>query len=288
MNTLTVNLKWKRLCVLFSFLTLFSTSLLLAAPILDCNNLDVTISCTTSLDEIPKPSVTSDCGSVAEITLTYQDDMSGLDACGHSGVIIRTYTATDTCSETATCVQTITITNEAPVLNCPNLDVTIACDAPRGENDLPIPSVTDACSNNNELTLTFVDDESNLNNCTGFFTRTWTATDACGLTATCIQTITIIEPVSTYCEGISIQTIDNELVVSGLDIAKIKVRISDESYHLLQSCEFDCATSIRIPNVTDGELYRLTFEFFSDGFKYIYHRLCKRGKKNPRIFELCN
>ena len=193
MKTSTVNLTWKRLCVLFSFVTLSFTQLLVAAPILNCNNINVTISCTTPLDETPKPSVTSNCGSAAEITLTYEDDLSRLDDCGLSGIIIRTYTATDACSETAICVQTITVTNEAPVLICINLDQTIACADGRGENDLPRPTVTDDCTAVGNTTLTFVDDFSGLDNCgdAGIFTRTWTVTDVCGNYATCVQTITV-------------------------------------------------------------------------------------------------
>jgi len=78
------------------------------------------------------------------------------------------------------------------------------------------------------------------------------------------------ESTNETCEEIVIQTIDNNLIISGLDIAKIKIRISDSDYNLLQSCEFDCSSSISIPNLNDGDLYRLTFEFFSNSFQYIY------------------
>jgi len=165
------------------------------APVLDCTNLDTTIGCNDSRNEndLPTPTVTDDCSDAGTVSLTFVDDETGLDACGDSGIILRTWTATDQCGLTATCVQTITIENQAPQLVCLNLDRTISCSLPRGENDLPRPTVTDDCTPQNEIQLTFIDDESGLDDCgdSGVIIRTWTATDECGLTATCVQTITI-------------------------------------------------------------------------------------------------
>ena len=123
----------------------------------------------------------------------FVDDETGLAECGDAGVILRTWTATDACGLTATCVQTITITNSEPVLNCDNLDIEIACTAPRGENDLPKPTVTDDCTPVDQLTITFNDDTSGLDACgeQGTIVRTYTVTDACGLTTICDQIITI-------------------------------------------------------------------------------------------------
>jgi hypothetical protein len=65
--------------------------------------------------------------------VTYSDDRSGLTACGFlggRGTIARTWTATDCAGNTASCVQTITVTDTtAPVLTaCPS-DVTTNADA---------------------------------------------------------------------------------------------------------------------------------------------------------------
>jgi len=181
----------------------------------------ITITCSEPRGEndLPRPTVTDDCSDANEITLTFVDDESGLADCGDSGVFTRTWTATDACGLTATCVQTITITNEAPVLNCDNLDQTISCADPRGENDLPRPTVTDDCSDANEITLTFVDDESGLDDCgdQGTILRTWTATDACGLTSTCIQTITITNEAPTLvCDNLDVTVSCNESTDTGL------------------------------------------------------------------------
>jgi len=56
----------------------------------------------------------------------------------------------------------------------------------REGNDLPRPTVTDECTSSGNLNLTYVDNTSNVNDCRGTILRTWTATDACGLTATCV------------------------------------------------------------------------------------------------------
>ena len=92
-------------------------------------------------------------------------------------------------------IQTINIINEAPVLDCTNLDQTISCTDGRGEDDLPKPTVTDDCSEEGEVSLTFVDDFTGLDECgdSGTFTRTWTATDDCGNESTTSATLTVVD-----------------------------------------------------------------------------------------------
>lgn len=170
---------------------MLSAQFLGATPILNCNNLDVTITCQTLLSETPTPSVSTDCGSTTDVRISFEDDRSRMDACGHQGVLIRTWIAIDSCGAVATCSQVITITNEAPVLVCNNLNVTIGCADDLFE--VPQPTVSDDCSPTNQIQLTSVDDYSGLSDCgdEGTILRTWRATDACGQTATCVQTITI-------------------------------------------------------------------------------------------------
>ena len=161
----------------------------------------------------PRPTVTDDCTDATAIILTFVDDESGLADCGDAGTILRTWTATDACGLTSTCVQTITITNNPPVLNCDNLAATVACDAPRGENDLPRPTVTDDCTDATAITLTFNDDESGLADCgqEGTIIRTWTATDACGLETTCEQIITVTNSAPILdCVGLDVTVSCNE------------------------------------------------------------------------------
>lgn len=214
------------------------------APFLDCTNLDQTITCANGRGEndLPIPTVTDDCSDANSITLTFVDDESGLTDCGDSGIFIRTWTATDACGLTATCVQTITINNNAPLLNCPNLDITIECNDGRGENDLPKPTFSDDCSNTDGLTLTYSDNETIFNNCSGTILRTWTATDACGLTATCVQTITVVNPIINIltCENIQIITQNNQIIIEGLTAPNEIIKVFDKDYNIVYQCFANC------------------------------------------------
>lgn len=244
------------------------------APVLICNNLDQTITCADGRGEndLPKPLVRDNCTPANEIALTFVDDYHGLDDCGDSGIFTRTWTATDRCGLTATCIQTITIINEAPVLTCNNLDVTIACDTPRGENDLPRPSVTDDCSMNDGLTLTWTDDESNLSGCTGFIRRTWTATDQCGLTSTCIQTITIVEENqgnNLLCQNIQIQSTNSQISISNIIAPNPIVKVFDPNWQLIFECSGDCPEMQSFPNLTAGEIYHTDIQFYDESWQFI-------------------
>jgi hypothetical protein len=99
----------------------------------------------------------------------------------------------------------IIIDNEAPEIHCPE-DVEIECNDDANTNPLPladvnvedpgtgIPWVQDNC----DLcpTLSYVDSEREADcGSTFHFTRTWTATDACGNSSSCNQLISIVDTV---------------------------------------------------------------------------------------------
>jgi len=80
-------------------------------------------------------------------------------------------------------------------LTCPadvsiSLDATCMMDTTTANTGLPV--AMDGCGS---VTITYTDDVSNLNLCsgTGFITRTFTAVDDCAATVTCMQTITIVD-----------------------------------------------------------------------------------------------
>jgi len=104
--------------------------------------------------------------------------------------IERTWTATDPCGNTSSCVQRIILTDRTvPVFaNCGNINVN--CGDP-----IPPATATDNCTTSQNITLLYKDVkgaasgcQSNPNN----ITRTWTAIDASGNIATCTQTITFV------------------------------------------------------------------------------------------------
>jgi len=118
-----------------------------------------------------------------------------------NNVITRTWTAVDACNNTASCSQTITVNDTtAPVLSgCPTGPVTIECgDSP------PSYTVTalDACDGS--VTVNYSESAQTPGTCPikYTYTRTWTATDACGNSDSCSQVVTVEDntaPVLTGC-----------------------------------------------------------------------------------------
>ncbi|MFV5689229.1 T9SS type A sorting domain-containing protein, partial [Flavobacterium sp. ZT3R25] len=125
-------------------------------------------------------------------TITQSDGTIVIDGCLRSQT--RTFTATDACGNSATTTRTVTWTVDttAPTLTCP-AGQTLAC------GTIPvfgIPTISDSCDPNptlNDLGITTT------NNADGSvtYTKTWTATDACGNTSISCSQIIIV----TACEG---------------------------------------------------------------------------------------
>ncbi|UCC31885.1 MAG: hypothetical protein JSU86_06325, partial [Phycisphaerales bacterium] len=101
----------------------------------------------------------------------------------------RTFTATDACGLTDTCTQTITIVDTTPPeITCPS-DREFECDA---VGDFGTASATDNCGDATIGEPVVVETPGE---CPGesVITRTFTATDACGLTDECTQRIDIVD-----------------------------------------------------------------------------------------------
>ncbi len=116
--------------------------------------------------------------------------------------VTRTWRATDSCSNSAFCNQTVTIVDTEP----PN----ITCEQDKEELCgiawfFDIPTAVDKCDLNNVL-IEVVSTVTNISvpRCPAIFsvTRTWRATDTCGNASFCNQTVTIvdIEPPNITCE----------------------------------------------------------------------------------------
>jgi gliding motility-associated-like protein len=128
---------------------------------------------------------TDACGS--DFTLTSADVKTD-GACASSYSVTRTWTATDACGNIATASQTINVTDTvAPVIAALPEPSTISCPATPA---FAVATATDACGS--DFTLTSADVKTD-GDCAGSYsvTRTWTATDACGNTATASQTINV-------------------------------------------------------------------------------------------------
>ena len=142
---------------------------------------DLTVEC----DAVP-PAVTltatDNCDPASEVTL---NEATIPGPCEHSYMLTRTWTATDDCGNVSACMQTITVVDTTPpAIVCPAA-VTVPCGASTDPSQTGMATAEDTCDP--APVVTYLDGPVVADS----FTRTWTATDACGNEAGCDQTITI-------------------------------------------------------------------------------------------------
>ncbi|MBL7818002.1 MAG: gliding motility-associated C-terminal domain-containing protein, partial [Saprospiraceae bacterium] len=156
------------------------------APVFANVPTNVTVNCGGTVPAVTNPSVSDVCDANPRLTFT---ELRQNGNCAGSYKLIRTWTATDACGNTRTATQEVSVgDNQAPVLSNVPANVTLRCD-----ESLPIGSLvtaTDVCDPNPRVTM---NDNTIRGNCSGSYTviRIWTATDACGNTATASQTISV-------------------------------------------------------------------------------------------------
>ncbi len=169
--------------------------------------LAVTVNCpppvTISCDVDPLPDIAGEaagfttCQVSEDVVISYEDNTAQLTSCSNTGSLVRTWTATDACGESVTCVQVITIEDvTAPTIMCPSTSI-ISCEQDTSPASLGMPFVSDNCADESELAVTYHDNLQNLQGCngTGSFLRLWQVADACGNQANCAQTILISDDV---------------------------------------------------------------------------------------------
>jgi hypothetical protein len=176
-------------------------------PVITCPA-NVTIECTAvTLPSSTGNATASDNCDVAP-AVTYSDATAS-GACANEYTITRTWVAEDDCGNSKTCVQVITVDDSvSPVITCP-ADVTIQCD----ENTLPAQNGMATASDNCDASpdIDFTDATMEDPNSNGYFiTRTWTATDACGNSSTCQQSLTVTNPLDPILLGLPFDTICSE------------------------------------------------------------------------------
>jgi hypothetical protein len=157
-------------------------------PIINCP-IDIEIECDASTDPANTgfATATEDCDN--DVDISYDDELIVVDDC--TSQILRTWTATNDCGLTATCVQSITITDTtAPTIECPD-DVTVDCDAANDPNATGYPITFDNCDQS--LDISWEDDFIVISDCESFLSRTWTAVDNCGNEVSCVQKITLLD-----------------------------------------------------------------------------------------------
>jgi hypothetical protein len=141
-----------------------------------CNPTDINTS-------LGSASATDGCGTP---TLSQSDGAVTSNGCLRSQV--RTFTATDACGNTATITRTVNWTADQtpPVFTGTYTDVTLGCNPTDINTSLGSASATDGCGT---PTLSQSDGAVTSNGCLRSQVRTFTATDACGNTATITRTV---------------------------------------------------------------------------------------------------
>ncbi|MEO6133151.1 MAG: HYR domain-containing protein, partial [Saprospiraceae bacterium] len=140
-------------------------------------------------------------------TITYSDVTVATVNCAVGYIIMRTWKATDHSGNMSTCMQTIVLTdNTPPVITCP-ANLTIACTASTAPANTGTATASDHCDATPTVTFT---DISIGAGCPQEQTikRTWKATDDCGNSSTCVQTIFVddnLAPVISCPPNVSIE-----------------------------------------------------------------------------------
>ena len=182
------------------------------SPVLTCPA-NVTIECTavTLPSNTGSETVSDNCD--ASPVVTYADVTAESGTCPQEYSITRTWTATDVCGNSSTCIQEITIDDSLPpVIVCP-ADITIECI----ENTLPANTGSATASDNcdGDPSVNYADVTMAVPPTHGYLIeRTWTTTDICGNVATCLQTISVVNPLDPELLGDPFDTIcSGDLVV---------------------------------------------------------------------------
>jgi hypothetical protein len=107
-----------------------------------------------------------------------------------TSVIDRTWTATDDCGNSSTCVQRFTVRDAtAPSLVVPT-NVVLECPSGTGTNICGVATAQDSCGT---VTITYSDTVTNTCGISKIVFRLWTASDEWGNSTNAMQTITVID-----------------------------------------------------------------------------------------------
>ena len=158
------------------------------APSISCPA-NITVDCDDSTDPADTGMATADDNCDVDVMVTHSD-ATATGSCPDASIITRTWTATDNCGNSTPCEQTITIEDlTAPGIICPG-NTTVECTESTDPADTGEATASDNCDVDVMIAKS---DVTTAGSCPQNYTitRTWTATDNCGNSAPCDQTITV-------------------------------------------------------------------------------------------------
>jgi len=157
-------------------------------PIFTSCPADANLGCNPTSFPAGTPTATDNCGG--EPTITGGELGAAVNTGGCIWTRSRTWTATDDCGNSSTCTQvfTYTIDTTDPTFTFCPADANLGCNPtsfPAGT-----PTATDNCGGEPTITGGELGTAVNTGGCIWTRSRTWTATDGCGNSATCTQVFT--------------------------------------------------------------------------------------------------
>ncbi|TNE69311.1 MAG: T9SS type A sorting domain-containing protein, partial [Bacteroidetes bacterium] len=157
------------------------------APSITCPD-PVTVSCLSEVPDVDTDAVTTSDNCGGAVTVTHVGD-SPSGSCPI--VITRTYQAADACGNSTTCAQLITVDDKiAPTITCP-ANTTVSCSDEVPAVDVSSVSASDNCGGS--VDIEHLGDMISNEVCENRYLlkRMYEATDVCGNTAVCTQTISV-------------------------------------------------------------------------------------------------
>lgn len=208
------------------------------APVFSDVPADVTVEC-DNVPAVAEPTATDNCDADPEIT--YSEVRTDGD-CPSNYTLTRTWITTDVCGNSSSQTQIITVQDTtAPVIECP-ADVTLECPA-----DTSIAANGSATGSDTCGSVTITSSDISVEGCgnTDVITRTWTATDECGNSTSCDQTITVQD---TTAPSLSVTVNPNNLWPPNHNYvtANVTITVSD-------TCDDDIADKVQLISVTSDE-----------------------------------
>jgi hypothetical protein len=203
-------------------------------PVVSCPN-DITIECDESAEplDIGEATASDNCDVLPVISYS---DVEVPGSCPEEKTVNRTWTATDACSNSSSCVQTISVVDTTPPIISPPADVTIECDESADPSNTGEATASDNCDTSPAISYSDVETPGSCPE-EKTISRTWTATDACGNTSSYTQIIDVVDTTAPIIDC------NAPVVITPPDapISFIATAIDNcDDYPLVEILEYDC------------------------------------------------